>query len=90
MATNVRIQYLLIIDKLQKRSVLGFADITDIQKAMLKQRGSDAGTVRVMMHRLFTDGYVDRPFHGCYELTANSVELLNDYWEEVNTVGPEN
>ena len=72
--TALRLKYLNTIDEICRKDPMGLAIPIDVEATM----GLKPKLAKVMMKRLLDMGLLERPYRGCYRLTAEGRRIMKE------------
>ena len=72
--TALRLRYLKAVEDICMKQPIGFATPAEVETAM----GLRPRVAKVMLKRLLDTGLLERPYRGCYRLTAEGRKIRRE------------
>ena len=77
-STDRRLKVILIAERLAAADPRGLASHADIISASMTEHGLTKGGAKMLLNRCYHQGWLERPFRGCYRLTIKAYKRLEE------------
>ena len=77
-STDRRLKVILVTERLSTSDLRGLASHADIIDASMTEHSLTKGSAKMLLNRCFHQGWLERPFRGCYRLTIKAYKRLEE------------